>query len=623
MAITVEWGTGIISVNKVDMVLTQSSPTEIYQLDMNNFRVALKDLEDSEDGMMFTDTHSHQPPVTISGAVLARVVEILDPFTVTFEDGQYRVNVVGANTNIGERVNVNQVSVSTSNSAGLQDLNSLQAASFAGMVTVDANSTFSGTTFPIGTRANPVNNMANALAIAETQGLTTIHFMRNMTLSSEDFSEGYTFMGDNIVTVTVTIDAGANISNCTFKNMTIQGMLDDGNVLEGCNILDIIHNNGYMHQCSLSGTVTLGGGTQSDILSCYSGIAGGVNTAKIDMGGSGQSLVLRDFSGGVEISNHTGADDISIDMASGQVIIESTVTAGVITCRGLAKLLDRSTGTATIDHTGLLTGTVTVQSKGFVLLDSSTSNTGTEYPVGTQFRPVNNLTDAVSIASSNNVKDIRIVGNYTTSGSETLDGLTICGQNDNATQLTITSGTSCDSTNFRNLELTGTINDEIDFRGGILNTLAGGISGRFHNLLFYQTTFALGIGNSYFTDCWTGVIGTLNPIFDFQSQDGIRVAFRNYAGPLRFQNKTGPESICLDLNSSRVTFDSTVTNGAAAIRGISYVIDNSTGTFTLNTDGMIGLDNISDTIVASTLPSDIATSVNAVSLSQFLALKDS
>ena len=152
MAITIDFGTQIISVLKADMVLIQTVPSVIYQLDMNDFRLELKDLEDTELGMAVTDTHSHNPPVTISGAVLARVVEILDPFTVTFEDGQYRVNIVGANTNIGERINVNQVSVSTSNSAGLQDLNSLQAASYNGEVTVDSTSSFSGTTFPCSTQ---------------------------------------------------------------------------------------------------------------------------------------------------------------------------------------------------------------------------------------------------------------------------------------------------------------------------------------------------------------------------------------------------------------------------------------------------------------------------------------
>jgi hypothetical protein len=38
---------------------------------------------------------------------------------VTFEDGQYAVNLVGANSNIPDKTNVNQVSVRAFNTAGL------------------------------------------------------------------------------------------------------------------------------------------------------------------------------------------------------------------------------------------------------------------------------------------------------------------------------------------------------------------------------------------------------------------------------------------------------------------------------------------------------------------------
>ena len=48
-----------------------------------------------------------------------RVVEIINGYTVTFEDGQYAVNLTGANSNISDVANVNQVSIRAANSAGL------------------------------------------------------------------------------------------------------------------------------------------------------------------------------------------------------------------------------------------------------------------------------------------------------------------------------------------------------------------------------------------------------------------------------------------------------------------------------------------------------------------------
>lgn len=124
MAITIDWETKIINVPKADLTLIQSTPTEIRQLDVDWFRLELKDIEDNVEGVPFSDTHVHNTEVTLGGLTLARVVEIIDPYTITFEDDQYAVNLVGANNNIADKTNVNQVSVRSNNSAGMVTVNS-------------------------------------------------------------------------------------------------------------------------------------------------------------------------------------------------------------------------------------------------------------------------------------------------------------------------------------------------------------------------------------------------------------------------------------------------------------------------------------------------------------------
>jgi len=119
MAITIDWGNRIIFIPRNDMTLIQSSPFEVRELDANVFRLALKDLEDSEQGLIFPDTHNHNTEIVLGGVTYARFIEIINDYTVTFEDGQYAVNIVGANTNIGDVTNLNQVSIRTANSAGL------------------------------------------------------------------------------------------------------------------------------------------------------------------------------------------------------------------------------------------------------------------------------------------------------------------------------------------------------------------------------------------------------------------------------------------------------------------------------------------------------------------------
>lgn len=117
--ITMDWGSRVIFVPKTETTLIQSVPTEVRQLDIDTFRLALKSLEDSGDGMHFPATHNHNTEVVLSGITYARIIELINGYTVTFEDGQYAVNLVGANSNIGDKINLNQVSVRASNSAGL------------------------------------------------------------------------------------------------------------------------------------------------------------------------------------------------------------------------------------------------------------------------------------------------------------------------------------------------------------------------------------------------------------------------------------------------------------------------------------------------------------------------
>jgi len=179
------------------------------------------------------------------------------------KDGQYAVNLVGANSNVGDVVNVNQVSVRSSNSAGLQDLNSLQAASYGGKVALDVGSSFSGTVFPVGTTAFPVNNSVDANQIAINHGIRTILIMCSMTMATGVWSSGFTFEGISPVVTTLTLAAATDITNCTFTNITIEGVMDNANTIKDCHVLDVTFFNGEIHTSALEGKITLAGGVQA------------------------------------------------------------------------------------------------------------------------------------------------------------------------------------------------------------------------------------------------------------------------------------------------------------------------------------------------------------------------
>lgn len=119
MAISINWGTKVISVPQ--SYITPISGVR-YSLDVNQFRLDLKDLEDSEEGMPFDKTHNHNTTVTVGGVTLARVVEIINGYTISFEDTgtPYMVRLDGANNNILDVTNIiANVNVASTNSAGL------------------------------------------------------------------------------------------------------------------------------------------------------------------------------------------------------------------------------------------------------------------------------------------------------------------------------------------------------------------------------------------------------------------------------------------------------------------------------------------------------------------------
>lgn len=122
VGVEVLWGEKRIIVPRLALELVQTTPSVVYNLDLNEFRNTLKGLEDDDAGMPFPQTHRHNTTVVLSGITFARVIEIINDYTIEFEDGQYAVNLVGANSNVADRVIVNQVSVRAANSAGLVEL---------------------------------------------------------------------------------------------------------------------------------------------------------------------------------------------------------------------------------------------------------------------------------------------------------------------------------------------------------------------------------------------------------------------------------------------------------------------------------------------------------------------
>lgn len=119
--ITIDYGnTNKIFVPQSSLILVSGT---LYKQDTNAFRLELKSIEESEEGIVFPDTNVHNTEVTVAGTTFARTLEIKNPYSIEYENLQYAVRLEGSNNNMFDIENgilvQNQVQVIPTNSAGL------------------------------------------------------------------------------------------------------------------------------------------------------------------------------------------------------------------------------------------------------------------------------------------------------------------------------------------------------------------------------------------------------------------------------------------------------------------------------------------------------------------------
>jgi len=219
----------------------------------------------------------------------------------------------------------------------------LQYNAFQDKVWVDVIGGIAGTDFPAGTREFPSNDLFNAHTIASAEGFEEFGILGDLTIGTGHSIPNFTLRGQNAINTTIIIDPAADVTKCQIFDATITGTLDGDVVIRDCVVGDVSLVAGFIYQCAFSSTavITLGLGAVANFLDCFSGTPG-VGTPTIDMNGSGTALAIRGYNGGIKIVNKTGAESISLDLHSGQVILGSDVTNGTIVARGVGKLVDES-----------------------------------------------------------------------------------------------------------------------------------------------------------------------------------------------------------------------------------------------------------------------------------------
>jgi hypothetical protein len=263
------------------------------------------------------------------------------------------VDAVGSGVDAIHPTAFTQIIRTSGSSATLQELEAIQYSSFAGGVSIDITSSLAGTDFPAGTQEFPVNNVSDAMVIASTRGFDTLFITGPVTLTTGHDVSNLVVCGTNVALSSVTVLVGATTVGTTFRDLTLTGVLDGDSLVTGCHIGNLDYVEGLIDDCLLLGTITLAGTSATTFLDCSDGIAG-VGIPTIDMGGSGRNLVIRGYEGGLKRTNLTGAQEASINITPGRLVIDSTVTAGSFLVKGVGLVQDNSGPGATVDINGVV-----------------------------------------------------------------------------------------------------------------------------------------------------------------------------------------------------------------------------------------------------------------------------
>ena len=614
--ISIDWPSGVIFVPKADLTLIQLVPTEIRELNLDQFHLWLKDMEDSEDGICFPDTHIHNTEVILGGIVYARVIAMTNGYTVTFEDGAYAVNLVGANSNVGDVVNVNNVSVRSQNSAGLISAQAIEYSSFDDCVTIDATSSNTGTTFPTGTKQKPVNNLADALLIAAVRGMTRLFFIGDFTFAPGIMISGMTLEGEGMQRSTLTFQAGSVAAYCFVKNCMATGDILGVIGFEGCHISNMNSTSPIPSSqtiiakgCLIDGTLALPAlysGTLK-VLDCWSNTPGAAMPV-LDMGGSHANILVRNYSGDIEFQNCTQATNYAeMDFVSGHLTLDSSVTAGTFVLRGVATLINNSTGT-TVDTDGMIskqTIALAVESQigaeieygafqGRVWLDVVHGTDGTAYPIGTAAAPVKNIIDARTISIARGFDRIHLLSDLTVASGEVIDELTL--ESDNWLSITVEDGASTVNTVFEKLSVYGVMggfwNVLIDCWTYDITNFCGWLRGGSFVSVALAPYTVESAGQSFFDSILPMYPGTPSVL---TMNTDTAVSFTNAIDVYQINSMTDGSLVGFDLSGGTLTVDSSCIGGSIEVVGIGLLVNNSTGV-SINSEGLLNQGDLTGSI---------------------------
>jgi len=272
----------------------------------------------------------------------------------------YREDGVSPYTSTLGSYNVLQeATVSSLVDSTVQQLAEIQYSSFGGGVSLDINyfgPYCTGVEYPSGNKEFNTNNLTDAVAIAGDK-FDVLFIKSSMTgankLDSGTDINGFTLVGKSDVITELELDASLLCGNVAIMKANVYGVLDGGSHISACSVGNVSYMNGHIENSGMYGIVWLDGDEDAVISNCKT-----IDQDRpliVDMGVSGQSLAMPNYSGLVTVRNlHSEDDEIGIGLNHGHVILEDTITqANYIIISGIGTHTDNTPDDVFVDVSGL------------------------------------------------------------------------------------------------------------------------------------------------------------------------------------------------------------------------------------------------------------------------------
>ena len=209
---------------------------------------------------------------------------------------------------------------------------------------------------------------------------------------------------------------------------------------------------------------------------------------------------------------------------------------------------------------------------GAVHVDVDNGAAGTAFPIGTPQSPVDNMTDAQTIAADRGFNTYHIDAPITLGAETNVTDGTFLGKNANITSITVNPAAVVTNCTFQDWHILGTLDGGSLIERCIITDLnyVNGII--FRTMLNAGTIYLDGGNTGHLLDCYSGVPGLGTPTIDCGGS-GQPLAIRGYNGGIKITNKTGTDDISVDFNSGQIKLTNTVTKGTIVLRGVGTLTE--------------------------------------------------